>query len=119
MKKYILLTLILTVVVVGPFAYQHWGEAKRLQHIRETKQLAAQIQATSLAEYLHQLEQGSSDSTPLLLFTGNTQAQLEPCGCFIGQSGGLPKRAKAVAHLREKGFLRCWWISVAFNLLKT
>ena len=47
MKKYILLTLILTVVVVGPFVYQQWSEAKRLQHIRETKQLAAQIQATS------------------------------------------------------------------------
>ena len=104
MKKYILLTLILTVVVIGPFAYQRWREAKRLQHIRDTKQLAAQIQATSLAEYLHQLEQGSPNSTPLLLFTGNTQAQLEPCGCFIGQSGGLPRRAKAIAHLREKGF---------------
>ncbi|MYA57585.1 hypothetical protein F4X88_14950 [Candidatus Poribacteria bacterium] len=103
MKKYILLTLILTVIVIGPFAYQKWSEAKRLQHIRETKQLASQIQATSLTDYLHQLKQVSPDGTPLLLFTGNTQAQLEPCGCFIGQSGGLPRRAKAtggvsVAH---------------------
>ncbi len=104
MKKYILLTLILTVVVIGPFVYQQWSEAKRLQHIRETKQFASQIHATSLADYLQQLKQMSPDSTQLLLFTGNTQAQLEPCGCFIGQSGGLPRRAEAITHIRENGF---------------
>lgn len=104
MKKYILLTLVLTVIVIGPFAYQKWSEAKRLQHIRETKQLASQIQATPLTDYLHQLKQISPDGTPLLLFTGNTQAQLEPCGCFIGQSGGLPRRAKAIARIRETRF---------------
>lgn len=104
MKKYILLTLILTVIVVGPFAYQQWSEAKRLRHIRETKHLASQIQATSLADSLQQLQQMSPDSTQLLLFTGNTHAQLEPCGCFIGQSGGLPRRAKAISALRESGF---------------
>ena len=103
MKRYILLTLILTVIVIGPFAYQKWSEAKRLQHIRETKQLASQIHATPLTDYLHQLKQVSADGTPLLLFTGNTQAQLEPCGCFIGQSGGLPRRAKAIARIRETG----------------
>ena len=104
MKKYIVLTLILTVIVVGPFVYQQWSEAKRLQHIRETKQLASQIHATSLVDYLHQLKQISPDSTQLLLFTGNTQAQLEPCGCFVGQSGGLPRRAKAMSRIRESGF---------------
>ena len=104
MKKYILLTLILTVVVVGPFVYQQWSEAKRLQHIKETKELAAQIHATSLADYLQQLKQLSPNGTQLLLFTGNTQAQLEPCGCFIGQSGGVPRRAKAISALRESGF---------------
>ncbi len=104
MKKYILLTLILTVVVIGPFVYQQWSEAKRLRYIRETKQLASQIHATSLADYLHQLKKISSDRVLLLLFTGNTQAQLEPCGCFIGQSGGLPRRAKAIAAIRENGF---------------
>ena len=104
MKKYILLTLVLTVIVIGPFVYQRWSEAKRLQHIRETKQLASQIQAIPLTDYLHQLKQVSPDSTPLLLFTGNTQAQLEPCGCFIGQSGGLPRRAKAISRILENGF---------------
>ena len=104
MKRYILLTLVLTVIVIGPFAYQKWSEAKRLQHIRETKQLASQIHATSLTDYLHQLKLVSPDGTPLLLFTGNTQAQLEPCGCFIGQSGGLPRRTKAISRIRENGF---------------
>ena len=104
MKKYILLTLVLTIIVIGPFVYQRWSEAKRLQHIRETKQLASQIHATPLTDYLHQLKQMSPDGTQLLLFTGNTQAQLEPCGCFIGQSGGLPRRAKAISRIRENGF---------------
>ena len=104
MKKYILLTLILTVVVVGPFVYQQWSEAKRLRYIRETKQIASQIHATSLADSLQQLKQLSPDSAQLLLFTGNTQAQLEPCGCFVGQSGGLPRRAEAISALREIGF---------------
>ena len=104
MKKYMLLTLILTVVVVGPFVYQRWSEAKRLRYIRETKQLASQVHATFLADYIQQLKQISPDSTQLLLFTGNTQAQLEPCGCFIGQSGGLPRRAKAISRIRETGF---------------
>ena len=104
MKKYILLLLFLTAVVVGPFAYQRWSEAKRLQRIRETKQLAAQIHATPLKNFLQQLEQMSPDQTVLVLFTGNTQAHLEPCGCFIGQSGGLPRRATAISGIKDKGF---------------
>ena len=104
MKKYILLLLFLTAIVVGPFAYQRWSEAKRLRHIRETKQHAAQIRATPLKDFLQQLDQTSPDQTVLVLFTGNTQAHLEPCGCFIGQSGGLPRRATAVSGIRNKGF---------------
>lgn len=104
MKKYILLLLFLTAIVVGPFAYQRWSEAKRLRHIRETKQTAAQIHATPLKDFQQQLEQTSPDQTVLVLFTGNTQAHLEPCGCFIGQSGGLPRRATAISSIRDKGF---------------
>ncbi len=104
MKKYILLLLFLTAIVVGPFAYQRWSEAKRLRHIRETKQLAAQIHATPLTNFLQQLERTSPDQTALVLFTGNTQAHLEPCGCFIGQSGGLPRRATAISGIKDKGF---------------
>ena len=104
MKKYILLLLFLTAIVVGPFAYQRWSEAKRLRHIRETKHHAAQIHATPLKTFLQQLEQTSPDQTVLVLFTGNTQAHLEPCGCFIGQSGGLPRRATAISGIKNKGF---------------
>ena len=82
-KKYILLLLFLTAIVVGPFVYQRWNEAKRLRHIRETKQHAAQIRATPLKDFLQQLDQTSPEQTVLVLFTGNTQAHLEPCGCFI------------------------------------
>ena len=104
MKKYILLLLLLTGIIIGPFAYQRWSEAKRLRYIRETKHHAAQIHATPLKTFLHQLEQTSPDQTVLVLFTGNTQAHLEPCGCFIGQSGGLPRRATAISGIKDKGF---------------
>ncbi|MBI3336316.1 hypothetical protein HYZ98_01975, partial [Candidatus Peregrinibacteria bacterium] len=95
---------LITAIVVGPFAYQRWSEARRLEEIRQAKQQAAQIDATPLADFLKELEQTSPEKTLLVLYTGNTQAHLEPCGCFIGQSGGLPRRAAAVKRIREKGF---------------
>ena len=103
-KKYIILMLIITSVVVGPFIFKKWTEARRLQRIRQTKQQAAQINAVSLADFLKELEYTSPEKTLVVLYTGNTQAHLEPCGCFIGQSGGMPRRAAAVSSIREKGF---------------
>ncbi len=103
-KKYILLMLLITTVIVGPLVYQRWSEARRLKQIREVKQQAAQLNAISLADFLAELEDTSPEETLLLLYTGNTQAHLEPCGCFIGQSGGLPRRATALSRIREKGF---------------
>ena len=103
-KKYVLLMLLITGIVVGPFALKKWGEARRLQRIRQTKQQASQIEAIPLDVFSSQLEDTSPGNTLLVLYTGNTQAHLEPCGCFIGQSGGLPRRATAVLHIREKGF---------------
>ena len=40
----------------------------------------------------------------MVLYTGNTQAHLEPCGCFVGQSGGLPRRATAISQISARGF---------------
>jgi hypothetical protein len=68
------------------------------------KHLAAQIDATPLADFLKGLEGASPEKSLLVLYTGNTQAHLEPCGCFIGQSGGLPRRATAVSLIRKQGF---------------
>ncbi len=104
-KRYLLLMLLITAVVVGPFAYQRWSEARRLEEIRQAKQQAAQIDATPLADFMKALEQTSPEKTLLVLYTGNTQAHLEPCGCFIGQSGGLPRRATAVSRIQAVGFL--------------
>ena len=103
-KKYVLLTVLLTAVVVGPFAYQRWSEANRLRRIQQTKQQAAQIDATPLSDFLNKLGDLSPEETVLVLYTGNTQAHLEPCGCYIGQSGGLPRRATAISRIKESGF---------------
>ena len=103
-KKHVILMLIITSVVVGPFTFKKWTESRRLQRIRQVKQQAAQINAVSLADFLEELEHTSPEKTLVVLYTGNTQAHLEPCGCFIGQSGGLPRRATAVSSIKEKGF---------------
>ena len=96
--------VLITSVVVGPFAYKKWSEARRLQRIRQTKQQATQIDAISLSDFLNVLEYTPPEKTGLILYTGNTQAHLEPCGCFIGQSGGIARRATAVLSMKEKGF---------------
>ena len=104
MKKSIFLLIPLTAIVIIPVVYQRWSEASRLELIKQTKQKAAEIDAISLADFLKGLEQTSPERTLMVLYTGNTQAHLEPCGCFVGQSGGLPRRATAVSQISARGF---------------
>lgn len=42
-----------------------------------------------------------------VLYTGNTQSYLEPCGCYPGQSGGVARRATLIDEIRiqEKSVL--------------
>ena len=37
-----------------------------------------------------------------ILYTGNTQSYLEPCGCYPGQSGGIARRATLVEQIRAQ-----------------
>ena len=37
-----------------------------------------------------------------ILYTGNTQSYLEPCGCYPGQSGGIARRATLVKEIRKQ-----------------
>jgi len=37
-----------------------------------------------------------------ILYTGNTQSYLEPCGCYPGQSGGIARRATLVERIRAQ-----------------
>ncbi len=104
MKKYIFLLIPLTAIVIIPVVYQRWSEASRLEMIKQTKQKAAEIDAIPFADFLKDLDQTSPEQTLMVLYTGNTQAHLEPCGCFVGQSGGLPRRATAISQIAAKGF---------------
>lgn len=103
-KKHIVWIFLLTVVVATPPIYQRLSEAHRLKQIKTVKQEASQINAISLNDFLGQLEGTSSQESLLMLYTGSTQGHLEPCGCFIGQSGGLPRRATAILSIRSRGF---------------
>ncbi|KHE93016.1 MAG: hypothetical protein K8F52_02930 [Candidatus Scalindua rubra] len=48
------------------------------------------------------LRKVSSDSTIHVVFTGEENGYLEPCGCSEVQLGGLPKRHTLINHLMEK-----------------
>ncbi len=37
-----------------------------------------------------------------VLYTGNTQSYLEPCGCYPGQSGGIARRATLIEQIRKQ-----------------
>ena len=104
MKKYIFLLIPLTAIVIIPVVYQRWSEASRLELIKQTKQKAAEIDAIPLTDFLERLEQTSPERTLMVLYTGKSQAHLEPCGCFVGQSGGLPRRATAISQIAARGF---------------
>ena len=102
-KKHILWVFLLTAVVATPPIYQRLSEAHRLKQIKTIKHEASQINAVSLNDFLEQLKR-VPQGTLLVLYTGSTQGHLEPCGCFIGQSGGLPRRATAISSIRAQGF---------------
>ena len=102
-KKHILWVFLLTVIVATPPIYQRLSEAHRLKQIKTVKQEASQINAISLSDFLGQLKGASPQGTLVVLYTGSTEGHLEPCGCFIGQSGGLPRRATAISSIRGQG----------------
>ncbi|RKU30034.1 hypothetical protein C6499_07410 [Candidatus Poribacteria bacterium] len=104
-KKHILWIFLLTAIVATPPIYQRLSEAHRLKQIKTVKHEASQINAIPLKNFLGQLKDTSPQKTLLVLYTGSTQGHLEPCGCFIGQSGGLPRRATAISSIRAQGFL--------------
>lgn len=39
----------------------------------------------------------------VILYTGDTRGHLEPCGCYSGQSGGIPRRNAVIARFRADG----------------
>ena len=103
-KKHILWVFLLTAIVATPPIYQRLSEAHRLRQIKTVKHEASQINAILLNDFLEQLKGSSPQETLLVLYTGSTQGHLEPCGCFIGQSGGLPRRATVISSIRAQGF---------------
>ena len=103
-KKHILWVFLLTAVVATPPIYQQLSETHRLKQIKAVKYEASQINAIPLNDFLGQLKGTSPRETLIVLYTGSTEGHLEPCGCFIGQSGGLPRRATAISSIRAEGF---------------
>lgn len=103
-KKHILWVFLLTVLIATPPIYQRLSEAHRLKQIKTVKHKASQINAIPLNDFLRQLKDTSPQKMLLVLYTGSTEGHLEPCGCFIGQSGGLPRRATVISSIRAQGF---------------
>ena len=102
MRKYLILIGLLTLAIGLPFVYQEWSEANRLKQIHQVRSEAQQMAGVSMADLLASLEHQSQEQGVLIFFTGNTQGNLEPCGCFVGQSGGVARRATVIETFRQQ-----------------
>lgn len=102
MRKYFILIGLLTLAIGLPFVYQEWSEANRLKQIHQVRSEAQQMAGVSMADLLASMEHQSQEQQVLIFFTGNTQGNLEPCGCFVGQSGGIARRATVIETFRQQ-----------------
>lgn len=100
---YLVLAIALPILFFIPLVYQRWSHARREEAIQKAMQKARRLDGLTPEAALAQLTQGPSASTVTLLYTGNTQGHLEACGCYIGQSGGVARRATVVEQFRSKG----------------
>lgn len=98
-KRYLLAMVTLTLLVVSPFVYQRWAEARRLASLAELREAARELDAISPDEAIR-LALGDA---LVILYTGDTRGHLEPCGCYSGQSGGIPRRNAVIAQFRAEG----------------
>lgn len=103
MKRAIFVLVLLTIGVTAPPLYLQWTESQRLSQIKRAKQQARPIVGEPLAVILSRLKKGISPSV-VILYTGSTKSQLEPCGCYQEQAGGLPRRAYVVDQIRRNRF---------------
>ena len=103
MKRAILVLVLLTVSVTAPPLYLQWAESQRLSQIARAKQQARPVLGEPLEAVLTKLKKSEPPSV-VILYTGSTKSQLEPCGCYQEQAGGLPRRAYVVDQIRQNGF---------------
>lgn len=102
MKRAIFVLVLLTVGVTAPPLYLQWAESQRLSQIERSKQQARPVFGEPLEAVLTELKKSEPPSV-VILSTGSTKSQLEPCGCYQEQAGGLPRRAYVVDHIRQNG----------------
>ena len=102
MRKYLILIGLLTFAIGLPFVYQEWSEANRLKQIHQVRSEAQQVAGVSVTDLLASMEHQAQEQQVLIFFTGNTQGNLEPCGCFVGQSGGIARRATVIETFRQQ-----------------
>lgn len=103
MKRVVFVLTLLTVSVTAPPLYLQWAESQRLSQIEQAKQQARPVFGEPLEVVLTELKKSEPPSV-IILYTGSTKSQLEPCGCYQEQAGGLPRRAYAVNQIRRNGF---------------
>ena len=103
MKRAIFVLVLLTVSVTAPPLYLQWAESQRVSQIARAKQQARPVVGEPLEAVLTQLKKSEPPSV-IILYTGSTKSQLEPCGCYQEQAGGLPRRAYVVDQIRQNGF---------------
>lgn len=103
-KKFliVLIFVIAPVLIATPTIYDRMTEARRLKHLAELRESVLGDAQQKGSELESVLSGTISTDALVLAFTGNTRAHLEPCGCYIGQSGGVARRATAIRAMQEK-----------------
>jgi len=102
MKKYLILFIVLSLVVILPVAYPRWLKARREKQINAVITKARHVQGTALSDILVNMNSAEGNKI-IILYTGNTQSYLEPYGYYKGRSGGVVRRAAVIEGMRKAG----------------
>jgi glutaredoxin len=92
--------ILIPVALLSPIIYGRWREGRRVERIKEAKASARRVEGISLREAISAIKGGKEDIC--LVFTGDTEGRLEPCGCYEGQAGGIARIATIVSEMRKK-----------------
>ncbi len=96
--------VVIPAVLATPTIYRKLTERSRLRRLETLRHDVAEEATQRGAALTQVLSMDLPNDAVVLLYTGATRAQLEPCGCYVGQSGGVEQRAAAVEHMRDAGW---------------
>ncbi|MBI1926267.1 hypothetical protein HYR99_18715 [Candidatus Poribacteria bacterium] len=94
--KFIFIGVFILGVLLIRFGYLYYHNRPTQKQQRNTDQTIARLATSNLPSKFPYA------NAITILYTGNTQGYLEPCGCYLGQSGGVVRRATLIERIRQE-----------------